>query len=102
MHALDDFALRRAAFWGHSETILILLRGGADVHAAGDDALRAAVWNGHTAAVRILLDAGADVEALSDRTKRWVEHKNYEEIAKLIKNRGSPPRRDLNERPPHP
>jgi len=55
-----------AAMEGHTETVKILVDGGADVNARnrGDNtALMIAVKTGHTDTVKVLIKAGADVNA---------------------------------------
>ena len=54
VHANDNVALRWAAYYGHTETVKLLLQNGADVHAYDDYALRWAADMGHVEIVKLL------------------------------------------------
>ncbi len=63
---LSTAALIRAAMEGHSSTIELLVREGADVNARLSDGwtpLMLAIWNGHAMAVETLIKLGAYLEA---------------------------------------
>jgi len=53
--SLDEF-LRKAAKYGHTEVVKLLLEQGADVHADNDWALVWAADNGHKEVVKLLLE----------------------------------------------
>ena len=59
IHALDDIALRYAAFYRRAETVKLLLDRGADIHAMNDSALDSAAYFGYLEIVKLLLDRGA-------------------------------------------
>ena len=54
VHALDDFALRGAAYGDFVETVQVLLAAGANVHADDDYASRYTVYRGRTNMMKIL------------------------------------------------
>ena len=59
VHALDDYALRRASYRGHTEVVKLLLEAGANVHACDDIAMQLASLHGRTEVVKLLSDWGA-------------------------------------------
>lgn len=63
VHALNDRALRWAAYHGCTESVQALLAAGADVHTYDDAALHEAVKHDHTETVKALLAVGANVHA---------------------------------------
>ena len=61
--------MMRAAFWGQTDAVRLLLERGADPNgsdATGTTALMVAAMNGHTGTVGLLLEHGADVNARDD------------------------------------
>ena len=66
IHALNDRALRWAAYHGCTETVQALLAAGANVHANDDAALYEAVKHDHAETVKALLAVGANVHADND------------------------------------
>lgn len=62
-------AIHRAAYWGHSEVVKMLVERGADVNLPGmngGSALSSAAAGGNVEIVEFLLGAGADVESHND------------------------------------
>jgi hypothetical protein len=71
----DDWELRRAADWGHLDTVKYLVeKCGADVHACDDLALRWAARSGHINVVKYLVSKGADVHADDDEDDEALLH----------------------------
>jgi ankyrin repeat protein len=88
-------ALHAAAFWGHTDAGLLLLRKGASVKAVdglGNTTLHAAAFYGREALVQALLEAGADPDATTPITAIAALHeaaeKNYAGIVRLLLDNG--------------
>jgi len=91
VHALDDYALRRASYRGHTEVVKLLLEAGANVHAWGDYALHMASLRGHTEVVKLLLEAGANVHACDDIAMQLASLHGRTEVVKLLSDWGAHP-----------
>jgi ankyrin repeat protein len=65
IHAMDDFAFRKACMNGHIEIARWLVSlGGVDIHEEYDDAFRMACRNGHMEIARWLVSlGGVDIHA---------------------------------------
>ena len=115
-HAENDFALRWAAFKGHTETVKLLLDRGANIHSlddltlhnAGQNALgppsgrpQAALRPGaktsqdeprraktHTETMKLLLDRGADIHGRNDSVLRSAVLNGHPETVRLLLMRG--------------
>ena len=91
IHAVDDYALRCAAYGGHENVVKLLLDRGADIHAIDDLALQLAADGGHEGVVKLLLDRGADIHASSDLALQWAARGGHEGVVKLLKQHMSSP-----------
>lgn len=70
VHAQNDYALRLASEYGHTEVLELLLEAGANVHADNDQALRVAAYGGHTEIIRLLVNYGASLFAVFFEDKK--------------------------------
>ena len=77
-------AFIRAAKYGHTKVVKLLLSAGADVHAENDYALRLAAVYGHTEILKLLLSAGADIHANNNAALRLAAANGHTDIAKLL------------------
>ena len=59
----DNYAVRLAARYGHTETVRLLIDYGADITADDNRAVRWAASSGHMETVRLLIEHGADITA---------------------------------------
>jgi hypothetical protein len=85
-------ALHIASSKGHTATVTILIKAGANVHCKSNKgsgqytALQAATAKGHTATVKKLLEAGADVhgkiETIEIDPAGWMQSSNHFQIGK--------------------
>jgi hypothetical protein len=73
-----------ASYYGHTETVKVLLDAGADVHAQDDYALRCGSRDGHTGTVKLLLDRGAAVHAWGDYALRGARVRGHSETVKVL------------------
>ena len=80
-----DNVLQLAGRDGHTRTVKALLQAGANVHALDDEALRTAAWWGRTDAVKALLEGGANVHAKHDEALRWAEEEKHLDTVKLLR-----------------
>ena len=78
--------LQLAGMAGHTRTVKALLRAGANVHALDDEALRTAAWWGRTDAVKALLEGGADVHAKNDEALRWAEEQKHMDTVRVLRD----------------
>eukprot|EP01045_Picozoa_sp_COSAG04_P019090 COSAG04_NODE_1822_length_5493_cov_33.626251_3_plen_247_part_00 len=95
--------LRRAAEWGHADTVVALLQGGAAVDAVDKDGMtalmkaassdeRALPFNGHPDTVAALLQGGAAVDAVDEdgaTALMWAAFSGHAECARLLLEAGA-------------
>ena len=98
IHITDDMlgtALIRAAHFGHTETVKLLLDNGAKVNTAtrhGMTALMLAVNRQHKETAKLLLENGATVNAVDSEgmtALMWVVNLGRQEMAKLLLDNGA-------------
>ena len=85
----EDLPLRQAALYGHTESVKILLKNGADPNAHDGEPLINAALYGHTESVKILLKYGADPNASNGKPLRNAAWRGYTKIAKILLKYGA-------------
>lgn len=89
IHENNDYALRRAAASGYTNTVKFLLDNGADIHANNDDALRLAARAGFHPTVKLLVEKGANVAAVNDFELADACERNDLETVKSLLQQGA-------------
>jgi len=84
--------LHRAALYGKTKVVKILIGKGADINAKdqlyGDTPLHKAVWNGHVETVKLLVSKGANVNAKDKKGKTplyYAKKRGHKDVVKYLK-----------------
>jgi len=91
----DNYAIKNASEWGHTEVVSLLLKHGTD-SIAKNDVLQTASWRGYFDIVQLLLDNGADLTYISNHAIRIASENGHLEIVRLLLANGADPTAEDN------
>ena len=85
----DNFAVRWASAYGHTDVVKLLIVHGADVTARDNSAVLWASNNGHIDVVKLLIEHGADVTAYGNHSILNASENGHTDVVKLLIERGA-------------
>jgi len=89
IHVYNDYALRRAAEYGHLDVVKYLVENGADIYASDEKALRWAANYGHLDVVKFLVEKGAYIHIYNDYALKCAAENGHLEVVKFLVEKGA-------------
>jgi ankyrin repeat protein len=80
----NEYALQWTSYYGHKDTVALLLEYKANIHAYGDEALRLASEEGHKDTVALLLEHKANIHECGDKPLRLASKEGHKDTVALL------------------